>query len=355
MTGSLGAVALGAATGARAHGGAELGGHPWDAWNVTVDVAVPSGLFLAVYAVGAIRRRAHEATTIARDAAFGFGVACVFLALASPIDPVAERSFVMHQVQHLLLRMVGPMLIALSAPQAVLLRGLPEAVRSGAVAPVIAGGGVRRVFAVLTQPAVATALFVGVFYFWQIPRFHNLSILNEAVHYAMHASLLITGLLFWWRVFDHRPPPQGARYGVRLMMLWLMVLSNIAIGAYLTLKTVVLYPAYDQLGRVLQTNALADEQLGAVTIWVPGSMMGLIAVLIVIHTWARAEARWDERGHPAPAGADLARAPRTAAERLAEQRARNRRLGLGLLSFVLAVFASAISVGLLSLLGPPPG
>lgn len=327
-----------------AHGGGEVGEHPWDAWNVTWDVAIPTALFLVVYLAGALRRRTHDGAALSSDAAFLGGLAFVFLALASPVDPIAERSFVMHQVQHLMLRMFGPMLIALAAPQAALLRGLPTPLRQRVVGPAIASRPARAVFGILTQPVIVTALFIGVLYFWQVPYLHNLSVLNEAVHYAMHGSMLAAGLLFWWRMFDRRPPPQGARYGVRLFMLWLMVLSTIVIGAYLALKPMVLYPAYDQLGRILETEPLADEQLGAATIWIPGSMMGVLAVIIVIHMWGRIESRWDARGD-ASAGR-----PATAGQLYAEQRGRNRRLALGFATFVLAVFASAVSTGLLQVL-----
>lgn len=80
-------------------------------------------------------------------------------------------------------------------------------------------GAVRALFGGLTQPAIVTAaLFIGALYVWQMPYFHNLSILND----AMHASMLAASLLFWWREFDRRPPPQEVRYGARLFMLWLM-------------------------------------------------------------------------------------------------------------------------------------
>lgn len=48
---------------------------------------------------------------------------------------MAEHSFSMHQIQHLRLRMIAPMLIALSAPQAMLIAGLPGSLRRNALAP----------------------------------------------------------------------------------------------------------------------------------------------------------------------------------------------------------------------------
>jgi cytochrome c oxidase assembly factor CtaG len=47
-----------------------------------------------------------------------------FFALQSPIDPVAEHLFFVHQIQ-LLLGRVTPMFIMLSAPQGLLVAGMP--------------------------------------------------------------------------------------------------------------------------------------------------------------------------------------------------------------------------------------
>jgi putative membrane protein len=61
-----------------------------------------------------------------RHLAFFGGLAALFIALQSPIEPISDHLFVAHQVEHMLLRTGAPMLLMLAAPQAALLRGLPE-------------------------------------------------------------------------------------------------------------------------------------------------------------------------------------------------------------------------------------
>jgi putative membrane protein len=121
------------------------------------------------------------------------------------------------------------------------------------------------------------------------------ALLDDTIHYIMHVTMLVAGLLFWWLILDRRPPPQGLRYGVRLMMLWLAILSNIVLGGYTTLKHAVLYTAYDVHGRLYGMPAGTDEHIGGIIIWIPSSMMCLIAILLVIHMWGRQEALLDER------------------------------------------------------------
>lgn len=329
-----------------AHAG-EAQGALWTDWPISWDVVAPTVLALAIYGLGARRRRRGAP---GRDAGFVGGVAVIFLALASPLDAAAARSFTLHQVQHLALRMAGPMLILWAAPQATLMRGLPRGVGGALVGGGPIGGAVRGLARGLTQPAVATGLFVGALGLWQQPALHNLSVLNDPVHYLMHLSLLLSALIFWAPILDRRGPPKGRRFGVRLMMIWAMVLATILLGAALALKGEVLYPAYDVLGRLFDLDALSDEQLGAVTIWVPSAMMGLAGLLIVLRFWARAEARAETPDH-API-ADPDGRPQTAAALYQARGQGNKRLGLAISGFALAVFATALGVGwLFSALG----
>lgn len=336
---------------ALAHGGEALTeGTAWSTWRLTADIVTPSTLLAFVYARGMLRRAvATEPVPWWRHLMFFVGLAAVFLALQSPIDPVAERLFFVHQIQHLVLRMIGPMLIALAWPQGVLVAGLPATIRRALLAPVVANGAARGVFGTLSHPVLATAIFIGALYFWEIPRYHDVALLNEPIHYTMHATMLVAGLVFWWRVFDRRPAPQGLRYGVRLMMLWLVILSNIVLGAYTTLKSTVLYEAYDVLGRLFDYAPLADEQIGGIIIWIPSSMMCVAAVLIVIHMWGRHETRLDQKRTAwSPSNSAALLYPTSASALIEQARPKNRALALGFDAFVVTVFASALLVGVLN-------
>ena len=337
--------------GAFAHGLLRPGEDPWTTWNLTPEITLGTLLFAGLYAAGLWRRRAKSDRARGwRHLSFLAGLGAIFLALQSPIDTIAERVFLMHQFQHLLLRLVGPMLLFLAAPQALLIAGTPDWAQRRIVAPVLAGinkGVPRAIFGALAHPVTVTALFIGTLYFWQIPKFHDLALLNDPMHYLMHASMLLPGLLFFWRIFDSRPAPLGTRYGVRLMMLWVMILSNIVIGAYLAFKQPILYPAYAELGRLWNFPALEDEILGGALIWIPSSMMGVVAVLIVIHRWGRHETREESRR-----GAKLNRLGRgrnrpatTAAEMIQGTAGKNRAMALGFIAFAIVVFSMVIAVG----------
>lgn len=338
-------------TPAFAHGGHDLTEQTaWAAWRFTLGVVIPAALVAAIYIAGLWRRAADlDRADRWRGVLFLAGLGSVFLALQSPIDPIAERLFWMHQIQHLLLRMLGPMLIALSWPEGALIAGLPAPIRRKVLSPIISNSAVRKIFGFLTHPFTATALFIFALYFWELPRFHNAALLDERIHDFMHVTMLFAGLIFWVRIFERRPAPHGLRYGVRLMMLWLAALSNIGLGSYTTLKTKILYGAYEAHGRLYDMPALADEQLGGVIIWIPSSMMCLVAILIVIHWWGRRETHLEERRVAAASSAPTASLqPRTADELVAQSRTKNRTLALSMAAFVVTVFACIFAIGVLS-------
>ncbi len=337
---------------ALAHGGAELDADDaWQAWRLTPDIVIATLLVLAVYGAGMWRRRTtlHGAQA-ARSAAFLGGVATVFLALQSPVDPIAERLFSMHQIQHMLLRVIGPLLIAWSLPAAMLVAGLPRWARAKVLAPLLSDRGFRGFFGFLGNPVVATVLFIASLYVWEVPSIHDAALLDDGLHYTMHVTMLAAGLLFWARIFDSRVAPKGIRFGIRLMMLWIAIIANILIGAATTLKPMVLYHAYDIHGRLFGMPPLADEQLGGVLIWIPSSMMCLIAIIVVIHTLGLHEEKMEAaRTRWTPSNSAAMAWPTTGAELIARARVKNRQMALGFAGFSASVFVTAIMIGILSL------
>lgn len=337
---------------ALAHNGADIDAdNAWQAWRLTPDIVLATLLVLAVHWTGMWRRRAAlDRWQLARGAAFFAGVATVFLALQSPVDPIAERLFSMHQIQHMLLRVLGPLLIAWSLPAAMLIAGLPRWARGNVLSPMMSNSSFRGFFGVLGGPVVATVLFIASLYVWEVPAFHDAALLNEGLHYTMHVTMLAAGLLFWARIFDSRTPPKGIRFGVRLMMLWIAILANIVIGAATALKPMVLYHAYDIEGRLFDMPAMSDEQLGGMLIWIPSSMMCLVAIIIVIHTLARYEEYMERvRNRWTPSNSAALAWPVTGAELVARTRVKNRQMALGFAGFSISIFMTAIMLSILSL------
>jgi putative membrane protein len=324
-----------AAAPAFAHGEHEsIGTNPLTLWEFSPEIII--GLLLAgwIYWRGS---RGGQVKNPWRIVSYFGGLFALFLALISPIEPLADHIFAVHQVEHMLLRTIAPMLIFLSQPQAAVVRGLPNG-----VSRFFAGSGwLRGLVHVLRNPFVATVLFLLASYFWMIPKYHDMAILNEPIHYMWHISLLVTGLIFFSVIFDRRPPPHGPGLAPRLAMFVFAALGNIVLGAFLTLKDVPLYHAYETLGHLWQVPMLTDEQTGGIIMWIPGTMMFAISAMIVLHGWGKEEDRVTSRR------ARRGRAPSST------QNPANRTLALGLAGFAVLILVIAISV--VALIDHPPG
>lgn len=339
---------------AHAHGIAASAQTSFAEWPLAVDVTIAL-LASAVFYWRGIRQMKAKSIGAqhGRHWAFYGGLASIYLALQTPLDVISEHVFVVHQLQHLLLRGIAPMLLMLAAPVGPFIAGIPRTLRRILVAPILTNRAIHTVFGFLTRPFACLMLYVGTLYVWQVPAYHDRALFDERLHYLMHVTMLLSGMLFFWCIFDPRPAPWGASFSKRLTILGAAIFANIPLGAVITLKTTVMYGAYGQRGRWWGIAPLTDEQLGGLTIWVLASMMGLVAVLLLVRRWGQSESRLDERrqrGFIMPPGNHMSA---NANNQVAVVAAR-RRLGLGLVCVPLAVFAGAIIVAVWLTRRPEP-
>ena len=190
----------------------------------------------AIYVRGwlILHRRAPHRWHAGQLAAFWGGLATIFLALASPIEPFASLLLQVHMVQHVLLMMAAPPLLWLGAPLFPLLRGLPEPIRTYWIAPLFRSPPLRRFFTLLTRPVVALLLFTCATWLWHSPAAYELALASPAWHYVQHLCFLGTGLLFWFPVV--RPYPSRPRWSrwILLPYLFFADVQNTVLAALLT-------------------------------------------------------------------------------------------------------------------------
>jgi cytochrome c oxidase assembly factor CtaG/polyferredoxin len=251
---------------------------PLDPWLLVV-LGLAGGLYLRGWR--ALRQRNPQRWHAGQASAFLGGLASVFLALASPIEPFAALLLQVHMLQHLLLMMAAPPLFWLSAPLFPLLRGLPQPIRTYWVAPLLRSAALRRLFARLTHPAVALPLFVATTWLWHAPAAYELALRSSGWHYLQHVCFLTTGLLFWYPVV--RPYPSHPRWSPWLLLPYLLMadVQNTVLSALLTFSGQVLYPHYLQMPRLGQLSALEDQSAAGVLMWVPGSLVFLLPLFVI--------------------------------------------------------------------------
>jgi cytochrome c oxidase assembly factor CtaG/polyferredoxin len=245
----------------------------FDPWLLGA-LLVTAGVYLRGWLV--LHHRDPQRWHRGRLAAFVGGLAAIYLALASPIEPFAALLLVVHMLQHLLLMMVAPPFLWLGAPLFPLLRGLPRPVRIFWCVPFLSSPSLRRFFARLTHPLTALFLFVAATWFWHVPPVYDRALRSTDWHYLQHICFLGTALLFWYPVI--RPYPARPRWSSWLLLpvLLLADLSNTALSALLTFSNRVLYTYYAEVPRLGGLSAAEDQSAAGVLMWVPGSVAFLL-------------------------------------------------------------------------------
>jgi cytochrome c oxidase assembly factor CtaG/ferredoxin len=251
---------------------------PFDPWLV-FPLLLTAGLYLHGWLV--LHRRDSGRWSHGRLIAFVSGLAAVFLALASPIDPFAALLLQVHMVQHLLLMMVAPPLLWLGAPLFPLLRGLPRPIRTYWAAPLFRSPFLRRVFQTLTHPVPALLLFTAATWLWHLPPIYEVALRSDGWHYVQHICFLGTALLFWYPVI--RPYPSRPKWSLWLLIPYLILadVQNTILSAILTFADQPLYSYYALRPRLGNLSALEDQATAGVLMWVPGSIAYLVPLFFI--------------------------------------------------------------------------
>jgi putative membrane protein len=259
----------------------------WIPWEPSVTVVIVFALAAWLYWRGA--RLSPVTAPWHRRLLFWLGLLVIYTGLHTHLDYYAEHEFFVHRLQHLGLHHLGPFLIALAYPGATMRRGLPVRFRRHWLRPALQWPPVRAILNVLLHPFVAAFIFVGLIYLWLWPAVHFDAMLDWRLYRVMNFSMAADGVLFWWLILDHRPrPPARLSPGVRVFVALAVILPQILIGAYISFTTTDLYPIYSLCGRAFAgIPAIMDQHIGGLILWIPGSMMSVLAALIAFGYWLR--------------------------------------------------------------------
>jgi cytochrome c oxidase assembly factor CtaG len=213
---------------------------------------------------------------------FVTGVILMVIALVSPLDHLGRNYlFSAHMVQHILLLLVIPLM---------LLSGIPEAAAERALSAPYAGGVIKF----LGNPVPAWLLGVGSMWVWHMPSLHDIVMENAGIYIAQQISFVLAGVIFWWPVFA---PVKSARLSPLPAALYLAsaCLGCSILGMLITFAGAGLYPAYanpaDSAGILsyirndLCITPGVDQQIGGLTMWVPGCLIYLAASMVTVARW----------------------------------------------------------------------
>lgn len=224
-----------------------------------------------------------------RSVSFYAALAVLAIALSSPLEPLSQQLFWAHMVQHVLLLVVAPPLMILARPWVRLWRALPLATRRSVARSLAKGrrtAPLRWLAGELGKPMPSFVLFSVVLLGWHVPALFDATLRSSALHALEHTLFFSTALLFWKQVIDSPPlrarlqPAQRVGYVIGAMVVsWVL-------AVVLALAPNPLYSFYaHEASRPGGISALADQQLAAGIMWVPGSITFVIVIFAYVHRW----------------------------------------------------------------------
>lgn len=252
-------------------------------WRLPIWLTVSIVLTGIVYLRGwfAIRRTRRTQFTDMRLASFLSGLVLLWLAIGSPMDGFADALLSAHMVEHLLLMSFVPPLLLWGLPVVPLLRGLPKWIRRYVAGPIIRMPLLNRLGHWLVTPMIAWLAMNVTFLAWHVPAAYDFALEHEGWHDIEHLCFLFTSLLFWWCILRPWPAAKERQGWGILLFLVAADIVNTMLSAFLAFCGRPMYAYYLNHPNPFQVVALDDQVLGAVIMWVIGSLVFLVPAMLI--------------------------------------------------------------------------
>jgi putative membrane protein len=253
----------------------------WSQWGLNpglLDALVILGWAYALW-MGPLRRRLAPGEPWPRAAAIRFysGLGLVYLAAGSPAARIGGLYlFSVHVCLQLLI---------LFPAAALILRGLPHWFLDAALQP----RNARLVARSLLRPWICGAGFTLLVSIWYVPRLLEWALGGPGGYAVELATVLLSGLLFWWPLASPSRicPAQG--YGSRLVYLFAIEVALTAVFAYVLMAEHPIYPTYGLAPRLVPgLDAENDQILGGILMAGVSSLVLVGALGVNFFKWAKA-------------------------------------------------------------------
>jgi cytochrome c oxidase assembly factor CtaG len=219
----------------------------------------------ALYGWG-VARAGRRGWPWTRTAAFAAGCVALAAALAGPIETRSDDDLSAHMLQHLLVAVAAPALLAAGAPLRLAFAVLPGRERR-TLARLLHRPWARA----LAHPAVATLLAAAVMVGVHLTGLFEAAATSPLLHALEHAALFWTALVAWMAILGVDPLPHRAGAVGALAWIGISMMAMSGVGAVLATQDVARYAHYPSVSG--QHDAGAVMWLGGAAILVPASVI----------------------------------------------------------------------------------
>jgi cytochrome c oxidase assembly factor CtaG len=214
--------------------------------------------------------------------AFGLGLLSIAVALLSPLAWLSTRLFSAHMTQHEILMLVSAPLLVFGRPLLAMLWAF-SAEKRGRMGQWTRRRDVARTWRMTTAPLSVFFLHGLALWVWHIPYLYEAALGSGGIHALQHLTFLITAALFWWGMVHGRYGRTG--YGAGVLYVFLTAVHSSILGALLTVAPHVWYPSYENSGVPWNVDALVDQQLAGLLMWVPSGVIFIVFGLAMLAAW----------------------------------------------------------------------
>ena len=269
-------------------------------WDLRLEVILILAAAGIIYSLGWWRLRTRTSSGRARNrwqagakwrpVLYILGLLLLAIALMSPIDVLSAQMFTMHMIQHLFLVMIVPPMLLLANPLPYGLWGLPKDARLATGRLLSRQSRFRAALKKVTGPGLVWLGFVIVYWGWHDPNAYEWALQSAFAHDLEHFTFFLAAMLFWWHIVGagpriHRPLSPFGRAGYAVSAIPINMLAGIAF----VFAAAPIYTYYEAMPRLWGLTVMEDQRIAGLIMWVPGSMMFLIAALIIVARWLQAE------------------------------------------------------------------
>ena len=252
---------------------------------------------LYIRGVVALSRRGDK-WPVGRTISFAIGISLLDYATSGGLGLYAHFSFQYHMIAHMVLSMIAPIAIILSAPITLALRTLPigRDKEERGIRGLLINFLHSKPTSIWTHPLVALAIFDGsLFALYFTPLFGNL-MTGHFGHLIMDLHFIAAGLLFFHVIVGIDPNPRKVHHLVRVVIL----LAAMSIHAFFSIALMSANDLidggyYQLLDRPWSTDLLSDQKVGAAIGWAMGEIPIVAALIATFIQWMRSDAREAKR------------------------------------------------------------
>ncbi len=216
-----------------------------------------------------------------RTTSFMLGLVSIDLAVQSPVATFTASYFEAHVIQHLLLMVVAPPLLALGAPSTLFLQTSTRRLKTLWLKVLKSRG-----FAVLTFPLTVFALYFGVMFAFFLTSLINFAMLHMWVMDSFNVMFFLGATLYWWPLVGLDPIVHWRMgYGARMVSILIAGPPEVILGLAILSSSRPIASMY----------SLASTRAGGGLLWAATEASALIGFIPVFLQWARADERAAKR------------------------------------------------------------